>query len=183
MPAVSRFGAVLCLSYMACWSGNTGVTTTQTASLEPGSRDVTGSYWCSIDEEGYDYPRYACAIKKVGDTLVLAKLGGSQRFRGQIKLDDKEGFWFVGESYCPDGDCDQELHGRFKPVGRGGFKGTFREESMVLHLVPAPANAFGGSEYGGGTYGDPFSYGGQGYGGSSYGGRRPRIDLRGGRRP
>ncbi len=186
MPAVSRFGAVVSVGYMACWSGSVTEPTAPIASLEGGARDVTGSYWCSIDEEGYDQPRYACAIKQVDDKLVLAKLGGTERFRGLIKLDDKDGFTFVGEMFCPEDDeCDQELHGRFKPVGRGGFKGTFREESMVVHLVPAPANAFAGSEHGGDAYGDPFRYGGRGYGhgGFGYGGRVPRIDIRGRRRP
>ncbi len=160
------------------------MTSPANASLDPGSRDVTGAYWCSIDEDGYDYPRYPCAIKKVGDKLVLAKLGGSQRFRGHIKLDDKDGFSFIGEVYCPDGDCNEELHGRFKPMGRGGFKGSFREETMVVHLVPAPADAFGGSEYAGDSYGgDPFAYGGQVYGGFGYGAHKPRIDMRGRRRP
>lgn len=181
-PAVSRFGAIACLAYVACWSGNTGPMTTP--KLEPGVRDVTGSYWCSLDEESYDNPRFACAIKKVDGKLVLAQLRGTERLRGHITLDDKDGFTFVGELWCPEGGCGEAMHGSFKPVGRGGFKGTFREEAILVHLVPAPANAFAGSEYGSDEYGDPFSFGGAGYGGYSYGGnRRPRIDIRGRRRP
>ena len=172
------------MAYMACWTGGSRSSTPIATELEGGARDVTGSYWCSIDEDGEDDQRYPCVIKKVGDKLMFAKLAGQERIRGHITLDDKEGFSFVGERYCPWGDCNQELHGKFKPVGRGGFKGMFREEAIVVHLVPAPANAFGGSEYGGDEYGDPFGYDGSS-GGIGYGGgyRRHRIDIRGRRRP
>ena len=176
-PAVSRSGAIACCLSLACWTG--GSHAPVVTQLESGARDISGSYWCTIDEE----TRSPCMIKKVGEKLVVAMLGGTARVRGQIMLDDKDGFTFAGEMYCPDEDCErQELHGKFKPIGRGGFKGSFREDAMVLHMAPAPANAFGGSEYGGDEYGDPFdvgSYGGYGYGGS----RRYRIDIRGRRRP
>jgi hypothetical protein len=185
MPAVSRFGAIACLTYVACWTGQ--ATTPVATDLEPAARDVTGSYWCSFADGEYDDERQPCMIKKVGDKLVLAKLAGQERIRGHIVLDDKDGFTFVGELYCPWGDCNHsELHGRFKPVGRGGFKGNFREEAMVVHLTPAPAGSFGGSTYGGDQYGgDPFDYDGTSYGGDGYGGYRlrHRIDLRGRRRP
>ncbi|MEO8704870.1 MAG: hypothetical protein ABI867_32760, partial [Kofleriaceae bacterium] len=184
MPAVSRFGAVAFLAHMACWTG--GKATTDTAPvLEPGARDVSGSYWCSMgDDETAEDERFPCVIKKVGGKLMLAKLAGQERIRGNIVLDDKDGFTFIGEMYCPFGDCNQELHGKFKPVGRGGFKGSFREESFVVRLSPAPANAFAGKGYGGDAHGgDPFDYSGPGFGGSSYGGpvRPRRIDIR--RRP
>lgn len=146
--------------------------------LEAKPRDVSGSYWCTLGEEGFDGERYACVIKRVGDRVVLAKLDGEQRIRGHIKLDDKEGFSFVGEFYCLWDECQQELHGRFTPEGRGGFKGTFREEAIEMHLTPAPAGSFGGNTYGGDEYGGAFDY-------------RPKrpaipmdgVDLRGRRRP
>ncbi len=181
MPAVSRFGGLFSLALVACWTATPPTPTTPSAPLESQTHDITGSYWCSIDEDGYEYPRYACMIKKTDDGLVLAKLAGSQRIRGQITLDSRDGFAFVGEMYCPDGDCQQELHGSFKPVGRGGFKGKFREETLIVHLTPAPANAFGGSAYGGDAYGDPFDL--DGMGGATYGNRNYRIDSRGRRRP
>jgi len=200
-PAVSRSGLIACTLVMACWQGGKGSGSgSLTNELEPSARDLTGSYWCSIDSGG-EYPRYPCVIKKVGEGLVLAKLGGSERIRGQIKLDANAGFTFVGELYCPWGDCTETLHGRFKPAGKGGFRGTFREDSMVIHLVPAPANAWGGDEYGGDEYGgDLFGgvsyggiyggmaggvFGGGSYGGLGYGGtvHTNRIDSRGRRRP
>lgn len=181
-PAVSRFGAMLSLSFVACWSGQQPTPATPIASLEPAAPDITGPYWCSIDQDGYDYPRYACMIKKVGNKLMLAKLGGSQRVRGDIVLDGKDGFTFDGELYCPWGDCTEPMRGKFRPTGRGGFKGELfnpaqREDDeditdiMTLTLTPAPQNAFGGAGYGGDGYGDPF--GGRGYGGHGYGRRYP----------
>ncbi len=184
-PAVLHFGLAF---VVACWSGKTTETTTPGPSLEAGTRDVTGPYWCSIDDAGYEYPRYPCVIKKVGNKLMLAKLGGSQRIRGVITLDKGEGFTFVGELYCPWGDCTEEMRGRFRPLGKGGYKATLNgpldhhdEAGMIVQLVPAPANAFGGSGYGGDGYGDPFGYGGAAYGGAGYG--YYRIDRRGRRRP
>lgn len=185
-PAVFTFG----LAFAACWSGKTETTTTPGPTLEAGQRDLTGPYWCSIDDAGYEYPRYPCVIKKVGDKLMLAKLGGSQRIRGHITLDKHDGFVFSGELYCPWGDCTEALRGRFRPSGKGGFKGTLNGPldhsdevggGMIVQLIPAPANAFGGSAYGGDGYGDPFGYGGSTYGGAGYG--YYRIDKRGRRRP
>ncbi len=175
-----RVIVVVVLVSAACWTTNPPASAPSTP-LDSTTRDITGSYWCSIDEDGYEYPRYACMIKKTDDGLVLAKLGGSQRIRGRIALDERDGFSFAGHMFCPDGDCDQELHGTFKPVGRGGFKGRFREETIVVHLTPAPANAFGGAAYGGDEYGDPFDL--DAMGGATYGYRNYRIDSRGRRRP
>lgn len=183
-PAVLHFGLAL---LAACWTGKGGESTAPGPSLEASKRDVTGPYWCSIDDAGYEYPRYPCVIKKVGDKLMLAKLGGSQRIRGTIELDGRDGFAFMGELYCPWGDCTEQMRGRFRPTGKGGFKATLNgpldhsdEGGMIVLLVPAPANAFGGGGYGGDAYGDPFGYGGATYGGGGYG--YYRIDRRGRRR-
>jgi hypothetical protein len=186
-PAILHFGLA---ALAACWRGKGEQKTTPGPSLEAaGTRDLTGPYWCSIDDAGYEYPRYPCRIKKVGDKLVLAKLGGSQRIRGNITPDKRDGFLFVGELYCPWGDCTEEMRGRFRPSGKGGFKAMLHgpldhegvEGGMIVQLIPAPANAFGGSGYGGDGYGDPFGYGGAAYGGAGYG--YYRIDRRGRRRP
>ncbi len=132
-------------------------------------------------------------IEQTGNRLRLEKLGGSQRIRGHIKVDDRDGFVFAGELYCPWGDCTQKLHGRFRPIGRGGFEGRFREDEMVIRMMPATriassgGAAYGGAMYGGAMYGG-LMYGGAMYGGATYGGnggfRHPyRIDSRGRRRP
>lgn len=191
-PAVSRFGPALSLAFVACWSGRTEPEQPQVVSnqLEPAAPDITGPYWCSIDQDGYDYPRYPCVIRKVGDKLMLAKLGGSQRVRGEIRIDGP-GFTFTGELFCPWGDCTEPMRGKFRPSGRGGFKGELMNpmvkrapaqhaddegedyaDIMTLTLAPAPRDAFGGAAYGGDGYGDPF--GGRGYGGRGYGQYRMR---------
>lgn len=138
---------------------------------------MSGSYWCSIDEDGYEYPRYPCIIKKVDGDFVLAKLAGSQRIRGLVRPNSHDGFTFSGEMYCPDGDCQQELHGTFKPV-RGGFRGKFREESLIVNLTPASRGAFGGADYGSDEAFNLDGMGGDGYGSPQY-----QIDSRGRRRP
>ncbi|HLL22203.1 MAG TPA: hypothetical protein VK427_08725 [Kofleriaceae bacterium] len=187
-PAVFHLGFAV---MAACWSGQGDSTTTPQPTLEAARRDVTGPYWCSIDDAGYEYPRYPCLIKTVGNKLVLAKLGGTQRIRGHIVLDKQDGFTFVGELYCPWGDCTEQLRGRFRPTSRGGFKGTLRGPldhggggdegstggGMIVQLIPAPANAFGGNGYGGDGYGDPF-----GYRGPDDGAEASPVDTRGGRR-
>jgi hypothetical protein len=173
MPAVLRFGGFI-LALGACWTATpTPLGIPPQAPVET-TPDLSGSYWCSIDEDGYEYPKYPCMIKKVDGELVLAKLSGSQRIRGLVKPNARDGFSFSGEMYCPDGDCQQELHGSFKAV-RGGFRGKFREESLVVHLTPATASAFGGADYGSE---DAFNLDGIGDGPEHY-----QIDSRGRRRP
>jgi hypothetical protein len=153
---MARSIAVGALAIVACWSGRAA----PPASEAPEARDVSGSYWCSIDQRGVDYPRYPCLIKRVHGRLMLAKLGGAERIRGAVALDGRPGFAFTGELYCAWGDCTAELRGRFEPAGRGWI-GTLRgplgrDQPIVVHLVPAPANAFAGQGYGGDGYGDPF---------------------------
>jgi hypothetical protein len=165
-PAASRFGAIACLAGLACWTGG-GHQAPLATTLEAQPRDITGAYWCTFDEDDLE-SRYPCMIKKVRNRLVLAMLGGEERLRGHIALDDRDGFSFVGELYCEYDDCQQTLHGRFRPVGRGGFKGSFREEAMVLHLLPAPAGAFAAPSDE--ATDDPFDYQGPAFGGDTYGG-------------
>lgn len=138
-------------------------------------RDLTAAYLCSITDSGYHYPNFPCAIRQVGGRYVLAKLAGSQRFRGEVRPVG-EGFSFDGEYFCPFGDCNAPMHGEFVRRPGGELVGRFTDTQLVVTLLPAPANAgwAGGSSYGGDAYGG-FGYGGAGYGGLGYGGsnRRP----------
>jgi hypothetical protein len=155
---------------VACWSGKPSESTIDNHG--GGERDLTASFFCSIEEAGFKYPGYPCAIRKIEGHWVLAKLAGSQRFRGEV-LPRGEGFTFEGEFYCPWGDCDKPLHGVFKPAGQGALRGTFRDDEMIVTLVPAPDSAFGGASYGGD------GYGGFGYGGATYGAaHKPRNRRR-----
>jgi len=154
--ACSRVGMFATLALVACSSGGAGKGP-RPDRLEAGRLDPSGEYWCSIDDADFTGPRYACVIKKVGARLLLGKLTGSERIRGEVTPAD-DGFLFSGEIYCPWGDCQQALHGKFKPTGSGNYTGTFREDPTIVRLMPAPKGSFGGAAYGGDQYGDPFGY-------------------------
>lgn len=170
-PAIVRFGAIAAFA-MSCWSGKPQDSTLGNRSTS-GERDLTAGYYCSIQDGGFKYPAYPCAVRKLDGRWMLAKLAGSQRFRGEV-IPRGDGFAFDGEFYCPFGDCTQPLHGTFKPIGNGALRGTFSDASLVVVLQPAPDAAFGGAAYGGD------GYGGFGYGGATYG---TPLKQQGNRRP
>ncbi len=155
----------------ACWTDRAPVRAPQLGNHETGRRPaLAGSYWCTITEEDYEYPRFACAISEQRGHLVLAKLGGSVRFEGEI-VPEHGGFRFSGQMYCPWGDCSQPLHGVFAPTGVA-FHGTFSDDRMTVELVRAP-DGLGGDGYGGQAYGGS-PYGGATYGNLGASGRRNR---------
>ncbi|MDB4952738.1 MAG: hypothetical protein JWO36_307 [Myxococcales bacterium] len=163
MRAWFRFGACVaaCLAVAACHP-STGATPIENRALA--TSDVVGGYWCRIEDAGFKYERFPCAIRRVDDHLVLAKLGGSQRFEGEL-LRTRDGFLFDGRFYCPWGDCTQALHGVIEPQANGTLRGTFRDAKFTVVLARAPDSAFGGASYGGDGYGG-FSDGGAVYGGT-----------------
>ena len=156
-PAVWRFGVI---AIVACTHE---ASVPLTNHLEAAPIDLSGVYWCSIDEAGYDYARMPCMIRKIGERFILAKLGGSQRFTGVV-TPEADGFKFTGRLYCPWGECTQPLHGQFRAGPNNELQGKFTDDPMTVRLVHAPADAFGGA-----------SYGGDGYGGDGYGGDPWRI--------
>lgn len=166
-PAVWRFGAVACAAVALAGCG-ARPGQPEAVGNRAAVADPSGSYWCAIEDSGYLYPRFPCVIARRGEHLALAKLAGSQRFRGEIDP-DAVGFEFRGELYCPYGDCTQPLHGRF--VRRAGeLIGIFTDAALIVHMTATTDAAFGGTGYGGDGYGDPF--GGRGYGGAAYGAPR-----------
>lgn len=176
-PAVVRFGMLACTLAVACSGSSRSTGTGEStignrgplvASSEP---DIAAAYWCSIRSGEYEYPAMPCVIRKERGRYVLAKLAGSQRFRGVVRTRaDSEGFTFDGEFYCPWGDCTQPLHGVFMPIDDGRLRGTFTDQSIVVTMTrTSGVEAFGGSGYGGAGYGGD-GYGGVGYGGWGYGG-------------
>ena len=122
------------------------------------SAGLIGGYWCRIEDSGFKYDRFACVIRRVGAHDVLAKLGGSQRFEGEI-TPGGEGFESSGRFYCAFGDCTQQLHGEFARQPSGTWLGRFTDAKLTVELSRAPDNAFGGATYGGDGYGG-FGYGG-----------------------
>ena len=172
------FAVGWCIAVCSCWGGNSAQQTAIGHPAPLAERTFSGAYWCSIQDDGFAYPPYPCAIWSVDHRLVLAKLGGSQRFEGEIKPAGA-GFSFDGLFYCPAGDCTQPLHGTFEP-NDATLVGRFRDSTLVVRLAPVQlGSAFGGASYGGAscdhancdgaTY-DDTSYGGASYGGASYGG-------------
>ncbi len=153
---------LLATAHTACWKGGGAGDATLANKTSSAQRDLEGAYWCSIEDSGYTYPPFPCAIRKIGERFVLAKLGGSQRFQGEVRAQG-DGFTFAGQFYCPWGDCTQALHGSFRPAGGGALKGTFRDARFVVTMKPAPDSAFGGVAYGGDSYGG-WDVGGTGYG-------------------
>src|SRR3954447_1986396 len=86
---------------VACWSDRTQQPATIDNHSSPlASRDLSGAYWCTIEAEGFKYDPYPCVIRQVNGRFQLAKLGGSQRFTGNIRP-TAHGFLFDGEFYCP----------------------------------------------------------------------------------
>jgi hypothetical protein len=172
-PAVVRFGMLA--SAVACSggskagpSGGGDPTIGNRGPLVASDSDMTASYWCSISNGEYDYPAMPCVIRQVNGRFELAKLAGSQRFRGIVRPRG-DGFTFDGEFYCPWGDCTEPMHGVFAPTGDGKLRGTFRDNSIVVTMTrAADSGEWGGVGYGGSSYGG-FGYGGLGYGGSTYG--------------
>jgi hypothetical protein len=154
--------ACLCFGVVMACSHATGKPTLDNRAA---ASSLPGAYWCAIEDSGFKYGRFPCAIRKTGDKLVLAKLAGSQRFEGEI-TPAGSGFAFSGRFYCPFGDCDQALDGLFEPATGGSLRGTFRNAKFAVELTRAPETAFGGASYGGDAYG------GDGYGVSPVSNRR-----------
>jgi hypothetical protein len=175
-------GVVLAMAVMvSCWRdvpARAPVGNSMPVAARPASE---GGYWCEISDGGFKYTRFPCAIRQMGAQLVLAKMGGSVRFRGVIHGDVERGFRFSGEMFCPWGDCTQALHGVFRPAQGSTFGamlvGRFSDSQMVVRLWRAQDSEFGGAEYGGdayGGFGNGNIYGGLGgssYGGAVYGGQ------------
>jgi hypothetical protein len=160
--ACFRFG--VCVALAACGSKRSPETTSPIENRAVATTsELAGAYWCRIADSGFTYERFPCAIRKVDDCLVLAKLGGSQRFEGAV-TPTRDGFTFSGRFYCPWGDCTQSLHGAFLAQAGGALRGTFSDAKLTVELTHAPDSAFGGASYGGD------GYGGFGCGGAEYGG-------------
>jgi hypothetical protein len=152
---------------IGCWTDKAPTTVENRQPMQ--QRDLTGAYWCTIESGGYTYDPYPCVIRRVDSRFVLAKLGGSQRFTGEVRA-ARAGFTFDGEFYCPWGDCTQRMHGVFVPA-QGGYQ--FQDDHITVRMTKAADGAYGGVAYGGDGYGG-FGYGGATYGKNRGGRRNPR---------
>ncbi|HEX4450934.1 MAG TPA: hypothetical protein VH143_08705 [Kofleriaceae bacterium] len=155
-----RFLAVAwSIAMCSCGAGNSS----RTAAIDhPPLADLDGAYWCVIEQSSLAYPPYPCTIQNVDHRRILAKLGGSQRFEGEIQP-VAGGFSFAGVFFCPWGECTQPLHGTFEP-SEGGLVGTFRDSTIIVRMTAVKlgtashdATLYGGASYGGASYGDAWS--------------------------
>jgi hypothetical protein len=140
-----------------------------TPAAPAGTMPAVGSYACSFEEDGYQYPYFECAVSVGSDGVTyLEKRGGSQRIYGTV-TEANGGFSFAGQFYCPYGDCTENVSGHFAKVGGSEWRGVLgtANHPVVVRLVTALA--FGGTTYGGAFYGGGL-YGGGLYGGGLYGG-------------
>lgn len=129
-----------------------GNTTAQEAPpLAPtGLRD--GALWtCQID----DYDPQPCKLSRDGQGWRLAKLLGSQRFRGAV-IFREGGARFLGEYFCPWGDCTMAIDVDFSRdedggayVGQARTDGDIQPPTLRFQYDPANDAAFGGAGYGG----------------------------------
>lgn len=132
-----------------------------------------GDYACRFKVQRYEYPAFPCRVYRRQDgTLMLEKLAGSQRIRGEIQPMDTRRFRFEGTFYCPWGDCTERVSMQFDTVDNGLYRAPMQMQSgttwVTLDYLPE-GFAYGGATYGGATYGGA-TYGGATYGGATYGG-------------
>jgi len=142
----------LALALAACGSrpqaaapiANTG-TGTGTALTVEESGFSDGALWtCTID----DYPAQPCKLSKTLDGWHLAKLLGSQRFKGSLEATSSQSLRFVGEYFCPWGDCTMPMNGTFEADG-DSYVGSFGDGAISLRYDAALAAEWGGAGYGG----------------------------------
>jgi hypothetical protein len=149
-----------CIAICSCGGGNSS----RPATIDHAAlAEIDGAYWCVIEQGSLAYPPYPCTIQPIDHRLFLAKLGGSQRFEGELQPAGT-GFSFDGVFFCPWGECTQPLHGMFEP-SEGGLVGTFRDSTIIVRMT---AVQLGAASHDATLYGGA-SYGGASYGGASYG--------------
>jgi len=155
---VSTRASLLVLALATACGGRAAPAPTigNTAAQEPppfaatGLRD--GALWtCQID----DYDPQPCKLSRDDNGgWRLAKLLGSQRFRGAV-IFREGGARFLGEYFCPWGDCTQTIDVDFTQTDDGAYVGQARSDGDIqppalrVQYDAANAEAFGGAGYGG----------------------------------
>lgn len=122
---------------------NTGSSQPLVAAGDDGMID--GALWtCQIS----DYDPQPCKLAQTPDGWTLTKLLGSQRFRGAIDFDGGDRARFVGEFFCPWGDCTQAMEVDFVREG-GAYTTAFSNDTVSVRYDAALASEWGGAGYGG----------------------------------
>lgn len=103
-----------------------------------------GALWtCQIG----DYDPQPCKLSKDGEGWRLAKLLGSQRFKGTATWSSPDAIDFAGQFHCPWGSCDEPMNVTFKRDAND-FKADFSSEVVSLRWDAALAAEWGGAGYG-----------------------------------
>lgn len=104
-----------------------------------------GALWtCQIS----DYDPQPCKLTRDEQgAWQLAKLLGSQRFRGSVAVQG-DALAFDGEFFCPWGDCTAPMQVTFLPAG-DGFATQFSGDEIRLRWDEGLASEWGGAGYGG----------------------------------
>ncbi len=105
---------------------------------------VDGALWsCQIE----DYDAQPCKFHKDGNEWRLTKLLGSQRFDGVVTFGGSESFGYVGQFFCPWGDCTSAVDTTFTRSD-GAYQATLDQTPVTLKWDEALAGEWGGAGYG-----------------------------------
>jgi len=105
-----------------------------------------GALWtCQIS----DYDPQPCKFHRDGNEWRLTKVMGSQRFDGVATFDGETSMHFVGEFFCPWGDCTEAMDVTFKRNdGGNGYTGELSGDAVQVYWSPELASEWGGAGYG-----------------------------------
>lgn len=110
--------------------------------VPPGVRD--GALWtCQIG----DYDPQPCKFHRDGNEWRLTKLLGSQRFEGVVHFSGEASFHFVGQYFCPWGDCTEAMDLTFARGDRG-YAADFGGDTITAQWSAELASEWGGAGYG-----------------------------------
>lgn len=106
---------------------------------------MEGALWtCQIS----DYDPQPCRFHRDGGAWNLTKLMGSQRFTGVVTFDGADAMRFVGQFFCPWGDCDQAMDLAFAKTD-GAYLADFGGDAITVRWDEGLAGEWGGAGYGG----------------------------------
>lgn len=115
---------------------------TELTANDPAMTD--GALWtCQIG----DYDPQPCKLSRTDDGWRLAKLLGSQRFKGTIAWRDPATADFAGQFHCPWGACDEPMNVTFTGVA-ADLRTDFGGDTISLRYDDALASEWGGAGYG-----------------------------------
>lgn len=121
----------------------TGGSTAAEAGVPAGVTD--GALWtCQIG----DYDPQPCKFHREGNEWHLSKLLGSQRFDGVTTFDGDSSIHFVGQFFCPWGDCTEAMDVTFARGEGAAYTAEFTGDTVTVQWNAELAAEWGGAGYG-----------------------------------